>query len=155
MRLSKILQYILTITLRGTSKIPKGMKISIYAHKCLFIYLFIYFKIYLFIHFTTQYQSFFSSQYPLKKVVPHSTSPFSKEKGKPPSGCHTPLTLPSPSHTSSYCRIRHILSHWGQTRWSISGCRSHRQVGNRLRNSLCSSCWRTHMKIKLLIYYIA
>jgi hypothetical protein len=53
---------------------------------------------------------------------------------------------------SSVCRVRYILSHWGQTGqpcWEIIP-----QSGGSFRDKPCSHCWETHIETELYICYI-
>lgn len=98
---------------------------------------YLHFKILIFIHFTSQYQAPFSSTTPSLKSSPHTTTPFWGGRGRLPLDV-TPTTLTAPnilpSYTSHHFGTRTVLSHWGQTRQFIYGCRIHRKTGNRLMN---------------------
>jgi hypothetical protein len=93
----------------------------------------VFFK-HLFIHFTTQYLPLFWEGEALLWVWP------------------PPLPLPLPQ--SSWCRTRHILSHWGQTRWSFRGVWA---IGWKATGSGIAPApvvGGTHTRRKLFIYHI-
>jgi hypothetical protein len=116
-------------------------------------------KIYLFILHSNI--SPLSPQYPLTQILPQFYPPHPPTNYQPPllppqtfTSQHHPQSHPSPS-TSSHCSTRCILSCWGQARGpGFAVSQTIREVGSRFRDSLCSSCWGTHMKTKLHIWYI-